>query len=148
MTQILINHHHAFFRPPQRQRSFAQRILAGSTFGIFKDLLQGTLTNIQTRQACEMMSSHVLKHITDPPDCESACSRGTARAGAGHSNVAQLSHEQQPEKDQAGQDSSKLLVRSGPRGSVGRERTHALRPRQSAVTVGEKFGPKEDERDG
>src|SRR6266849_3878086 len=147
MTEVLINHHNAFFRPPQRQRSFAQRILAESTFGIFKDLLQGTLTNIQTRQACEMVSCHVLKHINDPPDWKSACSRGTARVGAGHSNVAQLSHEQQPEKDQAGQDWSKLLAGSGPRGSVGRERTPALLPRQSAVTGGEKFGPKEDERD-
>src|SRR5947209_20293637 len=103
MTEILINHHNAFFRPSQRQRSFAQRILAGSTFGIFKDLVQGTLTNIQTRQACEMVGCHVLKHINDPPDWKSACSRGTARAGAGHSNVAKLYHDHHSEKYREGE---------------------------------------------
>lgn len=49
MAQILINHHNALLCPSQCQCAFAQGILAGSTFCIFKDLLQSTLTHIQTR---------------------------------------------------------------------------------------------------
>src|SRR5450755_346508 len=66
MTQILINDHNTLVCPSQRQCSFTQGILAGSAFRIFKDLVQGALTNIQTGLTCEMMSGHMLKHINGP----------------------------------------------------------------------------------
>jgi hypothetical protein len=47
-------------------------------------LLQGTLTDVQTRQTAEMMRGHMLNHISDPPDGASAAAEGTARVVAGH----------------------------------------------------------------
>ena len=94
-----------------------------------------------------MMSGHVLKHITGPPDYGSACSQETVRVDAGHSNVAQLSPEQQPQKDQVRQDSSKQAAGSGPAVSVGREKRPALLPRQSVATAKGRFDHKGDERD-
>jgi hypothetical protein len=41
------------FCPPQRQRSFAQRIVAGRAFHMLKHMLERTLTNVQTRKVCE-----------------------------------------------------------------------------------------------
>jgi len=83
MAQILINDDDSLIRPAQCSRSVAQGILAGSTLGILKDLLQRTLTDIQTCQSSEMISGDLLTHISDPPDLKSADPSTTLLAAAG-----------------------------------------------------------------
>ncbi len=70
MAQILVNHDNPFLAPTKRQRPFAERVLASSTFGIFENLLMGTLSYIQLCQATEMMSSDLLSQRSDPPSGE------------------------------------------------------------------------------
>ena len=72
VAQILINHDNALVRPSERQSSLTQPILAGGTFRVLSHVLQSTLTHIQTGQTGKMMSCHMLNHISDPPDGESA----------------------------------------------------------------------------
>ena len=105
---------------------------------VLKHLLQRTLTNVQTRQTAKMMSSHMLSHISDPPDGASA--EGTVRAVARLQNVAQCVRQLQPEKDQVGIGSSTPGAASGPHVSAGRQRRPALLPRQNAARVAQKPG--------
>src|SRR5437899_1738263 len=54
LAQILINDDNTLCGPSQRKSALAQTILACRAFGVFEDLVQGTLAHVQHRLAREM----------------------------------------------------------------------------------------------
>jgi hypothetical protein len=99
----------ALLRPSQSLGSLTQGILARSTLGMLKYLLQGTLQDVQTCQTAKMMCGHMLNHVTDPAFCcvcldlrncisccrsfhrSTVCSAAMTRKGSGGARLVQAS---------------------------------------------------------